>query len=103
VLHGVLNGAFYTATASLGQRLYPRARFAQFSSAGIMLLSVAQVVLAPLVGQMLDHTGHIYRHTYFIGFALAMLALFASFEVCRRIMRMGGFAAYRPPGDGPSV
>jgi len=103
VLHGVLNGAFYTATASLGQRLYPRARFAQFSSAGIMLLSAAQVIVAPLAGRMLDHTGHVYRHTYFIGFALAVLALLASLEVCRRIMRMGGFASYRPPGERSGV
>lgn len=98
VLHGVLNGAFNTATASLGQRLYPHAKFAQFASAGLMLLSVSQVLVAPLVGRLLDATGHAYRYTYYLGFVLAGFAVLASFVVCRHIVRLGGFENYAAPG-----
>ena len=34
IAHGVISGSFFTATASLQQRLFPRESFAQFASAG---------------------------------------------------------------------
>jgi len=99
VLHTVLAGAYYTATASLGQRLYPQAKFAQFASAATMLLSASQIVIAPFIGRMLDLSGHVYRYTYYVGFGLAVLGLLASFEVCRRIAGLGGFDNYLAPGE----
>lgn len=33
VAHGVISGCFFTSVASLGQRLYPRDKFAQYASA----------------------------------------------------------------------
>jgi MFS family permease len=97
VAHGVLSGCFMTSVASLGQRLYPHDKFAQFASAAAMVLAPATMALAPLVGLLIDQTGAVYRHAFLIGGLLAFVAVLLGFGVYRRFMALGGPAHYVAP------
>jgi MFS family permease len=97
VLHSVLGGAYLTGAASLGQRLFPHARFAQFASAGEAFVAVANMVLAPAVGLLIDATGKDYRLTFFAGAALSCGALGCAAYVHTRFKRLGGPANYVAP------
>ncbi|MET0261461.1 MAG: MFS transporter [Rariglobus sp.] len=97
VLHGVLSGCYYTASASLGQRLYPHFRFAQFASAAGIVGSFGGMTIGPLVGGVIDLTGNAYHHTFTIGCVVAILALVLSFAVHAQFMRLGGPKGYIAP------
>jgi MFS family permease len=97
VAHGVVTGSWATCTASMGQRLLPKGEFAQFSSAGGMILSFGFMFLAPAVGFFLDCVHHHYRYTFFIGFVLAIAALLASLVLHRKFMALGGPDNYLAP------
>ena len=97
VAHGVISGVYFTSSASLGQRLYPREKFAQFASAASMVASPASMALAPVVGLVLDHTGKDYHITFSIGCGLALTALVLAFFVHRQFMRLGGPKGYVAP------
>ncbi len=99
IAHGVLGGAWHTATASLGQRLYPKARFAQFASAQAMLLSLGTMMLAPLVGSFLDYSGQVYRYTFLIGFVLAAMGVLSTIVLSKRFNALGGARGYVAPGE----
>ena len=97
VMHGVLSGCFYTSVASLGQRLFPPSRFATFTSAGGIFASLTGLVGAPLMGTIIDRTGNAYRHTFSVGFALALLSLACAWAVNRRFVQLGGPRHYHAP------
>jgi hypothetical protein len=97
VAHGVIQGIYNTGTASIGQRLFPRAKFAQFASAAGILGAVGYMVVPPLIGQYLDRTGEVYRHTFLFSGVLGMLALFGYVIVWFHFKRLGGTKAYRAP------
>ncbi|MEZ0217694.1 MAG: MFS transporter [Rariglobus sp.] len=84
IAHGILAGAFLTGTASLGQRLFPALKFAQFASAAGVVSAFGYMVLPPAIGLALDHTGHVYRHTFTASGVLAALALAAFVMVYRQ-------------------
>jgi maltose/moltooligosaccharide transporter len=100
VAHGVLSGTFFTTSASLGQRLYPHARFAQFASAATMILAISQVLLGPTLGRMLDLTGHNYRYTFTFGMVLSLLGMSCLLVVQRKFMALGGPKHYVAPACG---
>ena len=62
IAHGVIAGSYFTATASLTQRLYPQESFAQFSSAGGLLCGLGLTLLMPMAGRFLDWIGHQYQY-----------------------------------------
>jgi MFS family permease len=95
--HTVLSGIYVTVSASLGQRLFPRLRFAQFASAQIAMQGVGLVVVPPFIGAILDATGRDYRLTFLCGGLFAALGLLAYYEVHRRFMVLGGPSGYRAP------
>lgn len=97
VAHTILTGAYVTATASLGQRLYPAAQFAQFASAAGLVTALFSAVLPPLMGRILDLSGHAYRLTFVAGGILALVALAALLVVHREFVRLGGNGAYVAP------
>lgn len=97
VTHGVVAGMFFTASASLGQRLLPRARFAEMYSALTIVNCLAFVALSPLVGLFLDHVNHTYRYTFYIGLGLAVLALGALLVLHSKFMALGGPKEYQAP------
>ena len=97
VLHGVLSGCYFTSAASLGQRLYPKSRFAQFASAAGIVGALAGMVLAPSVGLLIDQSGRIYRYTFVIGCGLSLLALACAFFVYGKFKNLGGPDNYVAP------
>lgn len=97
VLHGVLSGCYYTAVASLGPRLYPHSRFAQFASAAGIVGSIGNMLIGPIVGAIIDHTGNAYHNAFVVGSILAGIALVLSFGVHAQFMRLGGPRNYVAP------
>ncbi len=97
VAHGVINGSYLTASASIGQRLLPNTRFAELSSAGGVLINLSSLVCAPVMGIFLGYTDHAYRYTFFVSSLIAVLALGAYLILYRQFMALGGPNKYAPP------
>lgn len=95
--HGIVSGMFYTCSASVAQRLFPRAKFAQFSSAAGILGAFFNMGIAPLVGWLLDLTGNLYSNTYFCGFVIALFALVAYAVTWHKFLQLGGPKNYTAP------
>lgn len=97
VLHGVISGCFYTCAASLGQRLFPHSKFAQFASAAGIVGSVATMAIGPAMGAFIDAAGNIYRYTFALGGILALVTLVAAGIVYPQFVRLGGPQSYVAP------
>jgi MFS family permease len=97
VAHSVQGGAYLTSAASLGQRLFPHARFAQFASAGEAFVAVANMLLAPAVGMLIDAADKDYRLTFFAGALLSLGAMGCAFHVHACFKKLGGPANYIAP------
>jgi Na+/melibiose symporter-like transporter len=97
VLHGVLSGTYFTSAASLGQRLFPHDRFAQFASAAGILAAPANMALAPVVGTVIDVSEGVYRYTFTSGCILAVIALWSAWHVHGKFMKLGGTKNYQAP------
>jgi len=97
VVHGVIAGTYGTISASLGQRLLPRAKFAEIGSAGGIIGSLAGMAMAPILGAVLDYKGNDYRYTFLAGFIFTVSALVAFTVLHGKFMRLGGPAGYIAP------
>lgn len=97
VLHGVLSGCYFTCAASLGQRLFPRVKFAQFASAAGIVGSLATMVMVPALGQTIDLSGNNYRLAFLLGAILAALALGTALFVYAKFVKLGGPDHYEAP------
>lgn len=94
---GILGGVWGTTTASLAQRLFPRDKFAQFFSAAGIVTCISQILIGPALGVFLDLSGHVYRHTYLVGFGLTVLCLLCALKLFSMFQALGGPANYQPP------
>lgn len=97
VLHGVLSGAWMTTTASIGQRLLPKGKYAQYASAEGMVTSVFRMVIGLASGIILDFFHHEYRYTFYMGLGLTVLALTANTVVYFKFKALGGLDQYSAP------
>jgi MFS family permease len=97
ILHIVVSGCYFTSAASLGARLYPQSKFAQFASAAGIIGNLGCIALSPLVGSLLDVTGKMYRLTFGVGALLAFIGLAVSVRVYRDFIRFGGIRNYTAP------
>lgn len=97
VAHGVISGIFFTGTASLFPRLFPRAKFAQFASAAGIILAMGFICVPPLVGRVLDLTDHAYHYTFVIGGIVAGLGCLIFIVLYRKFCALGGVRNYLPP------
>ncbi len=97
VAHAVASGVYVTSVASLGQRLYPHSRYAQFASAGGILMSVCTMGISPIMGIVIDTSGAVYQYTFLAGGMIALLALVASFYAYGRFVKLGGVKNYVAP------
>lgn len=97
VLHGVFSGCYFTSAASLGQRLFPHSRFAQFASAAGILSCIAGMVMAPVVGMVIDTTGQAYHYTFAAACVLALSAFAMGIVVHGKFMKLGGPHGYIAP------
>lgn len=97
LVHGVVSGCYFTGAAALAQMLFPKLKFAQFASAGALLLALANIGFGPLMGRLLDWLGHDYRYTFGVGALVALTALVFNLVVYRRFMALGGPKGYVAP------
>ncbi len=97
LLHGVVSGSFFTASASIWQRILPRAKFAEIGSVAGVLGGIGTMIAAPAVGAFLDHAHHDYRCTFYISAALTALAFTAYLGLYRRFIGYGGPDGYVAP------
>jgi hypothetical protein len=97
VAHAVVSGIYVTSVVSLGQRLYPHSRFAQFASAGGVVMSLFTMCVSPIMGLIIDATGSAYNYTFLVGGSLAFTALCASVYTYRRFLELGGPGNYVAP------
>ena len=97
ISHGVISGVYFTATASLGQRLFPKASFAQFAAAAGILANLATTLIPPLIGEYLDHAGHIYRYVYLMGSGFAAVGCVLLLVVYVKFLKLGGPKNYVAP------
>ncbi len=97
LLHGVLSGCYFTGAAALGQMLFPKQKFAQFAAAVVQVLALANIVMGPAIGHLLDLLGHDYRYTFAAGCLVALAALVVSLVVYRRWLALGGSRGYVAP------
>jgi len=100
VAHGVIAGGYLTVIASLGQRLYPKMMFAQFASAWGLMFGVGYILTTPLMGLVLDASGHDYRLTFLAAGSIAALGVAAFVVSYKRFLRLGGHESYVPPEPG---
>lgn len=97
VAHGVLSGCYFTSSASLAQRLFPHAKFAQFASAAAMFTAMGNMFIGPAMGTIIDLSNNIYLHTFTAGFLLTLIALLAAWYAHARFMKLGGVKNYQAP------
>ncbi len=97
IAQSILAGAFYTVSLSLPQKLLPRDKFASIASAGGTIGCVVGIVFAPAVGFILDRSGHDYTLIYYIGCAVAALALIANIVLYSKFITLGGPKNYVAP------
>jgi MFS family permease len=95
----ILSSCYYTPTASLPQRLYPRSRFSKFQSVGSSLVAFVTIPFGPALGSLLDRSHHDYRLTFAAASALSVTAALVLFYVYRRFLVLGGPEGYRAPGE----
>lgn len=95
--HTIISGIYYTSMASIGQRLYPRMKFAQFASAALVLHAVLGMLVPPGMGLILDASGHNYRLTFVASSILATLGLGSLLVVYQQFLKLGGSRNYVPP------
>jgi MFS family permease len=97
VAEGVLSGAYLTANGTLAQRLYPKARFAQFASANSLVMAFGSFVAALGLGALLDRAHHAYRLTFLASFSLTLAAIAANLLLYRWFVALGGPRNYVAP------
>jgi hypothetical protein len=97
VAHAVVSGIYVTSVASLGQRLYPHSRYAQFASAGGILMSLCTMGLSPAMGIVIDSSEAAYQYTFLVGGVIALLALVATIYAYGRFVKLGGIKNYTAP------
>jgi MFS family permease len=99
VAHTVISGCYFTASASVGPRLFPRAKFAQFMSTLGIFTALGVVWVGPTLGQFLDLTGKRYEFTFAFAFALALASLGIWRWMWNTLNRLGGVRGYQAPGE----
>ncbi len=103
VAHVVVTGLYFTGTASIGQRLFPKETFAQFASAAQIILGLLTMLVPPAMGVLLDKTGHRYPLTFLAGGILSVVASAGFFVLLAYFKRLGGDQRYSPPIIGEST
>jgi len=95
--HTVISGAYFTSTASITQRLFPKLKFAQFASAMGILQAICNGIMPPAVGLFLDLNNHAYQMTFLFSGILASLGFAALLMVHRGFISLGGPRNYVAP------
>ena len=97
VLHGILSGAWFTSSASLPLRMFPKENFSQFYAALNMFIGLGIMTAGPIVGHLIDFTQKFYRLTFIASSSLAFVAVLLGLIVHAKFMKLGGPKGYTPP------
>lgn len=95
--HTILSGAYFTATASLANVLFPRLHFMRLSACKDQLCAISGIVVSTAQGPLLDWSGHRYDVAllYAALSALACAACLARLtHLARRAARSGSEKEY---------
>ena len=96
-LHTFLSGCYFTVSASLPQRLFPREHFAQFNSAFGMILALGNTLFGMLFGYILDYSGRNYRLVFVFAIVITILTTLFLLLVLKKFKTLGGDKDYNPP------
>jgi hypothetical protein len=99
ILHTILSGTYFTTSASLAQRLFPRLTFAQLAAAMGIISGVGAVIASFGFPELIKSLGGSYRSIFLVGAGMAALWVLCWIPVFRGYLRLGGDAAYRAPGE----
>ena len=83
------------ATGALGPRLLPRSHYGQFCAASALVFHFGQMLLAPVLGILMDKFGRIAVFPWF--FCFSGLGIFFMCLLYRDWLRYGGDESYVPP------
>lgn len=97
VAQTVISSCYYTATASLPQRLLPRSKFLQFFSAASIVTAILGVGFGPLLGFLLDSTGNNYRLTFVTSAVVSVATFLLLLLLWKQFQKLGGPRSYTPP------
>ncbi|MBO5959515.1 MAG: MFS transporter [Lentisphaeria bacterium] len=100
LLHNIFSGCYFTLSASLVAKLFPRSLFAQFNSANAMILALANTCLAMVFGAIIDALGGNYICVFWFGALMTLISVLTMLWVFRDFLRLGGDAAYTAPDPG---
>lgn len=97
IAHGVISGTYFTITSGMPALLFPKAKFSQYCSASGIIGSLGGMALGPILGLLLDWSGHNYRNVFIVGFVLMAVALAISVPVYLKFLALGGKENYVAP------
>lgn len=97
VLHGALSGAYYTSSASLAQRLFPKDRFAQFASSVGIVAGILYMIMPPALGAFIDAVQRQYSYSFLLAGILSFAAVGFLWHVHGRFVKLGGPENYTAP------
>ncbi len=97
IAHGVVSGCIWTVSSGQAALLFPRAKFSQFCSAGGIIGSIGGMLVGPILGRLLDNSGHNYIQIFAAGFILMALALAAGLPAYLKFLALGGPSGYVAP------
>lgn len=95
--HGVVSGMYFTVSASLSLRLFPKSLFAQFCSANALVFSAAITVFMPMMGKLFDLLDHQYQYLFLFGSILTFISVLLLLVIFGYYKKLGGDANYTPP------
>ena len=96
-LQNIIAGAYWTVSSPLQMRLFPRSQFAQYGIVGGTLSSVLHILAYPLLGKLLDASGHKYEYAFFAASALGAATLVLWVFFYRKFNEYGGLKNYKAP------
>jgi MFS family permease len=97
LLHTVISGCYFTATASIGQRLLPRAKFAEISSAGGIIGGIIAMFVPPGLGLFIKWMHNDYRYVFLLASIAATATCLSYLLLLQEYNARGGDAAFVPP------
>ncbi len=97
IAYCVISGIYWTVSASLNMRIFPKERYAQFCSASGLIGTVGSALMAPAIGRLLDYTNHDYRLLFLLSGIFSFLALVMMVAFLPMYRARDGFGNYVPP------
>jgi len=97
LLHTVVSGSYITGTASIAQRLLPRAKFAEISAAGGIIGSIVGMFFGPALGVFVEWRHHEYRYMFLLGCLLSMMTCVSYVLLYWQYDARGGDRSFVPP------